>query len=159
MQLSPITHFDFSPTQFQEFFMETQTAISQNLTEAEAVEHVSAFIAKYNLPTDVEIYFDADTSKTTVIWRGDANMNQFKEQFPDAFHKNDWLGSPVQKVKFEFMADQSIQLETVFFGHTSWEDKNLNYLVQKGVVSCREDSLEIQIDEVIETADEAGYDW
>jgi hypothetical protein len=133
--------------------------------ELEAKKRAQEFIAKYNLPTDVEISFDPAANKTTVIWRGSTNMDVLKQKFPQAFHQNDWLGSPVQKAKLEWIADQPIQLETVYFGRTSWghDDPNPNFLVQKGIVSCKEDCLDIQINKVLEVGNlpvnHQLYDW
>ena len=92
-------------------------------------------------------------------------MDVFKQTFPLAFHKNDWLACPVQKAKLEFIADQPVQLETVYFGRTSWghDYPNPNFLVQKGIVSCKEDCLEIQINQVLQVGDfqtnHQLYDW
>ncbi|HEV7738013.1 MAG TPA: hypothetical protein VGO47_11655, partial [Chlamydiales bacterium] len=108
--------------------MQMRDAVVAN--ELEAKKRAQEFIAKYNLPTDAEIYFDAAANKTTVIWRGDTNMDVFKQKFPQAFHKNDWLACAVQKAKLEFIADQPVQLETVYFGQTSWghDYPNPNFL-------------------------------
>ena len=87
------------------------------------------------------------------------------ERYCQAFHKNDWLGCPVEKAKLEFIGDQPIQLETVYFGRTGWgkDYASPNFLVQKGVVSCKEDYLEIQINQVLEVGDfqtnHQLYDW
>ena len=92
-------------------------------------------------------------------------MDVFKQKFPQAFHKKDWFGCPVEKAKLEFIGDQPIQLETVYFGRTGWGKAyaSPNFLVQKGVVSCKEDCLEIQINQVLEVGDFQAnhqlYDW
>jgi len=145
---------------------EIETQIDPGFTiGVEATKRAQEFIAKYNLPTDAEIYFDVATNKTTVIWRGDTNMDVFKQKFPQAFHKNDWLNCPVEKTKLEFIPDQPVQFETVYFGRTSWghDCPNPNFLVQKGVVSCKEDDLEIQINQVLVESDSQSnhqlYDW
>lgn len=145
--------------------IDTQMLDAVVANEFEAKKRAQEFIAKYNLPTDAEIYFDAAANKTTVIWRGGTNMDVFKEKFPQAFHKNDWLACPVQKAKLEFIADQPVQLETVYFGRTGWGKAyaSPNFLVQKGAVSCKEDCLEIQINQVLEVSDFPAnhqlYDW
>lgn len=145
--------------------IDTQMLDAVVANEFEAKKRAQEFIAKYNLPTDAEIYFDAAANITTVIWRGGTNMDVFKQKFPEAFHKHDWLGCPVEKAKLEFIEGQPVQLETVYFGHTSWghDYPNPNFLVQKGVVSCKEDCLEIQINQVLEVGDfqtnHQIYDW
>jgi hypothetical protein len=133
--------------------------------ESEAKKYAQDFMAKYGLPTDAQVSFDASANKITVIWKGRANMNIFKQKYPQPFHKTDWLGCPVEKAKLEFSSDQPISLETVYFGSTGWgkDFASPNFLIQKGVVSCGEDNLAINITKTLEVADfpenHKLYDW
>src|SRR5579863_803365 len=93
-------------TAFLQQAIETQMLDAVVANELEAKKRAQEFITKYSLPADVEIYFDAAANKTTMIWRGETNMDVFKQKFPQAFHKNDWLYCPVQKAKLEFIGNQ-----------------------------------------------------
>ncbi len=150
----------------------TNTAKNQNViapgfpnNEFEATKYAKDFIAKYDLPTNAEISFDPPTKKITVIWRGDENMDIFRQKYPSPFHRDNWLSCPVEKVRFEFSEDQSILLETVYFGRTGWGKQfdSPNFLIQEGTVSCENDNLAIHIIRDLEEADfpssHERYDW
>lgn len=134
-------------------------------SEFEARQYIARFIAQYNLPANAEISYDPETHRITVIWRGKENMDVFRDRYPIEFHRDNWLGCPVQKAKFEFDPKEGILVETGYFGRTGWgkDYEDPNFIVQKGIATIHDGSLQIEIRESFERSDlpenHARYDW
>ena len=128
---------------------ETQVLLAKShfpTNESEAKEYAQDFIDKYHLPKDAEVSFNPSSHKVIVIWRGDANMDVFREQYPKQFHKDDCLLSPIEKAKFEFSEDNQISVETVHLGQMAPHSRP-EFWVQRGGASEENDLLTIWITE------------